>query len=438
MTKRAKTIRNGVLLGVVCIALVAAYLVISANENPAAKGVLYDLGNDHIESVRIQNNYGDYLFDQQDGAWVVESHGVYRTNPEKMKLLLGCLEKFTINRMLTKEKAEYGFETPQASVWVTTGNGKKHAFTVGADAISGSSVYIKSGEDVMLTSTAMTSQLTGSLAAYRAKDVLVVDPAMIRSVEYMVGGQRSLLLKNTGYHDWTMEFPFKAPAREVVLNELVAKLRSLVIAGYVDETSNTGDTGLDTPTASMTLTDENGVTQTLDFGAVQDTIQFVRIGGESDIVQLYADDLDFSALTPEGVMFVAPLDIPVDSVQSVTIRTGGTEDALALDRSGTKIVARLNGETIDYAEGFISIYFKCMTINADGYDINPAEPGIWEATVSVTKTDGETVELALYRRDESTLYLFANGEPVRAGETMFYTDAVSLTELLYRLQGVRK
>jgi len=437
MTKRGRSIRNGIILGVICVAFAAAYFIISANENPAAKGVLFSLGNDEISEVRIVNTFGNYDFYQQDGAWVVESNGVYRTNPEKIKLLLGCLEEFSITRMLTEEKTEYGFDNPEAQVSVSTSNGKGYSFTVGNEAVSGSSVYIKSGDDVMLTSTAMTSQLTGSLAAYRAKDVLLVDPSNIRSIAYSIEGKEVLKLTNTDYHNWTIEYPFVAPAREVILNELIAKLRTLAIAGYVDATSETGETGLINPTSSMTLTDQNGATQTLYFGTVTDTLQYVRIGSESDIVQLYASDLDFSALTPEGVMYIAPLDIPVDSVESVSIQSNGTEDVLALDRSGAEVKATLNGNPIDYTDTFVSIYFKCITINADGYDSNPSTQGAREAMITVKKTDGEIVELSLYRRDASTLYLYVNGEPILAGETMFYTNALSLEELLYRLQGAQ-
>lgn len=435
MRKRGKTIRNGMILGVVCVALAVAYFVITANENPAAKGVLYELGNDKITNVAIENTFGSFSFYQQDGNWVVESNGVYRTNPEKMKLLLGCLETFSISRMLTDEKAEYGFEAPQAQVSVKTEQGETFNFTVGNDAISGSSVYIKSKDGVMLTSTAMTSQLTGSLAAYRAKDVLMIDPAQIRSIEYSVEGIQTLALTNTDYHHWNMKYPFAVPGREVILNELIAKLRTLAIASYVDATSGIGDTGLEEPAASMTLTDQNGVTQTLDFGTVEDTLQYVRIGGKSDIVQLYAADLDFSNLTPEGLMYIAPLDIPVDEVQSVQIEADGQNDLFVIDRNGGTIRATRNGEAIDYTDTFVSIFFKCITINADGYDTSAPKPGKEQAVIAVTKTNGETVQLSLFQRDETTLYLYVDGEPVQSGEFSFFADAGSLQELLFRLRG---
>lgn len=437
MTKRAKQIRNGVLLGLLCAGLAAAYFIISANENPAARGVLFRLRNEQITRVSIDNRLGSFDFHEEDGAWVVESGGVYRTNPEKIDLLLGTLEEFAITRMLTDEKSEYGFEDPEASVRVETSGGDEFRFIVGKEAISGSSVYIKSGDDVMLTSTAMTAQLTGSLAAYRAKDVLMVDPSQIRSIIYFVNGEQSLSLSNTDYKSWTMDSPLRVPARNVILNELVAKLRTLSIAGYIDASTGTTDLGLDQPAASMILTDENGVTQTLDFGNIADTQQYVRIGGHDDIVALYASDLDFSALTPAGVMYLAPLDIPIDQVQSVSIQTGGDEDLLTLERNADDVQAALNGRSVSYSETFVSIYFKCITLNADGYDASPTDPGACEAVCSTTLLDGKTVTLSLYRRDAQTLYLYVDGEPVKDGETMFYMEENALNELLYRLDNAK-
>jgi hypothetical protein len=437
MMRRAKKIRNGILLGLLCAGCVAAYLLITAHESPAAKGVLYNPGNDPISRVHIENRYGSFDFYEQDGAWVVESGGIYRTNPQKIRLLLASLEQFKIIRMLADEKSEYGFESPQAIVRVETKGKGGFGFVVGDEAISGSSVYIKSDGKVMLTSSSMTAQLTGSLAAYRAKDVLEVIPAEIRSIEYYINGERTLLLANESYQSWRMKVPFHAPARNVVMNELIAKLRTLTIAGYVDLATDDKEFGLDFPAASMVLTDQNGVTQQLDFGAVADTLQYVRIGEEHDIVKLYAKDLSFSALTPAGVMYIAPLDIPIDLVQSVLIRVGDETDTLTLERDSSVGTAFLNGTNIPYSEAFVSIYFKCITLNADGYDTDPSQPGTCEAVITTTLIDERTVSLSLYRRDESTLYLYVDGKPIQDGQTMFYLEEDVLHELLYRLNKAK-
>jgi len=440
-----KSIRNIVILVCIGVGLCAGYFIVLANEDPAQSGVLYKLGGDKIKRVRIDNGYGSFVFERRDGDWIVESGGgVYRTNPEKMKLLISCLNEFAIIRMLPEEKIEYGFNEPQAKVLVTTDGGKGYGFDVGADAISGSSVYIKSGGKVMLTSTGMTSQLTGSLAAYRAKDVLTVDPSNIRSIEYYVKGEKTLELRNTDYKNWTMGFPFEAPARSVILNEYVSKLRNLIIAGYVDSGNTPEDTGLANPASSMVLTDEAGVRQRLDFGSIDGNLEYVRIGGESDIVKLYAADVDFSGLTPRGVMYVAPLDIDISRVRSVSIQAEGVNDVFTLQHANegdgaSDVAVKLNGADVSLPD-FASVYFKIMTLNADGYETGGEAPvyAEREAVCAVTLTNGEKIELSLYGRDADTLYMFVNGELLTSGQTIFYTERSSLTELFYRLQNIKR
>jgi hypothetical protein len=163
----------------------------------------------------------------------------------------------------------------------------------------------------------------------------------------------------------------------------------------------------------------------------------VRIGEEHDIVKLYAKDLSFSALTPAGVMYIAPLDIPIDLVQSVLIRVGDETDTLTLERDSSVVTAFLNGTNIPYSEAFVSIYFKCITLNADGYDTDPSQPGTCEAVITTTLIDERTVSLSLYRRDESTLYLYVDGKPIQDGQTMFYLEEDVLHELLYRLNKAK-
>ena len=433
MKSNRRSIRTICILVGVCAVLAAAYFLITANEDPAAAGVLFRLGGDSIAQVKIDNQYGSFVFEQQDGAWVVESGGVYRTNPEKMTLLLSCLQEFSIDRMLPEEKSDYGFESPQAQVSVTTAGGRNYDFTVGAEAIKGVSVYIKSNGQVMLTSTGMTSQLTGSLTAYRAKDVLMVDPASIRSIEYYVDGEKTLSLSNADYQSWTMSYPFTAPARRVVMNELISRLRSLVIAGYVD--SGSGETGLDHAGSKMVLTDGVGVQQTLEFGDVSGSVQYVRIGAEADVVQLYTTDLDFSELTPEGVMYIAPLNIDASQVQSISVEADGVSDTITVEHSDDDLTAYLNGGQLS-DEDFTSVYYKLIALNADGCETQGPEPGECAAVCTATLTNGSKVELSLYRRDADTLYLYLNGQMLTSGQTRFYMPQSSLSELLYRLRDV--
>ena len=436
MKKHRKNLLSIIILACVCAGLAAAYFLITATENPAAAGVLFRLGTDSIKSIKIENTYGSFVFEQQAGGWVVMEGGTYRTNPEKINLLLACLQEFAIDRMLPEEKSDYGFDTPQAKVQVTTSAGKEYAFTVGAEAIKGVSVYIKSGQEIMLTSSGMVSQLTGSLAAYRAKDVLQVDAGTIRSIDYYINDKKALSVTNTDYQNWTIRYPFAAPARKIVLNELVSRLRSLVIAGYVDTGNIPKETGLDKATGRMVLKDASGTEQTLEFGAIDGTVQYVRIGGKDDIVQLYSADLDFSGLTPEGVMYIAPLNIGTAQVSSLSIQADGVTDTITLEHNAGNVKAYLNGAALSETD-FTSIYYKYIALNADNFEKEHTLQGECAAICTTTLLDGDTVKLSLYRRDEETLYLYVNDQILTDGTSVFYMPESSLTELLYRLQNVK-
>jgi hypothetical protein len=426
-----KSLRIIIILICVCAVLGAAYFVILANEDPAAAGVLYKLGSDKIERIEIKNSYGSFAFIQQDNTWVVDSDGIYRTNPDKIQLLLNSLEEFSILRMLPEEKSEYGFDQPQAEVRVVTSGKKEYSFVVGATTVNASSVYIKNNEQIMLTSTAAIAQLTGSLAAYRAKDVLMVDADTIASVDYYVKGQKTLSVTNTDYQNWVLRYPFEAPAKSDIMAELVAKLRSLKIAQYVDAGTTLEEAGLASPASKLVIKDQAGVEQTLEFGAVTGTHEYVRIGAQNDIVQLYAADLDFSQLNPQSVMHIAPLSISTSEVQSLTIQAKGETDTFDLEHNGEDITARLNGTDIPFAS-FVSVYYKYMTLSAKGYDLAPTQPGDIAAVCTTTLINGTKIELTLLQRDTDTLYMLIDGQ------TKYYLNDSSLTELLYRLKTAKE
>lgn len=422
-----KSIRNLLILLVVAALLAGLYLIISSNEDPAATGVLYRLGSgESVETVNIANRYGSFAFKEIDGAWMVTSTGTYRTNPEKMKLILASLENFEISRVLEKDQTIYGLDDPEARIVVKTNKGNEYRFSIGYETASRSSVYVRdeaSGK-VMIASTSTVAQLTGSLDAYRSKDVLTVDPDNIRSIAYYEHGQLVLQTQNTDYKNWSMSYPYAAPARKVILTELVAKMREWTIASYPDETLAPADMGLDKPVCALILTDGSGDEQLIEFGTTDGTTIYVRTGGQ-DVVKLYVTDTDFSKLTPEGVMYVAPLNADLDSVASIEINIGGKAHAFVLSRVDEETMVKLDGKDIPY-EQFISVYFKYIALSADGYKPQADLPGEAEMVFTTRLTNGQAIELRLVPGKDDELFM------VVKGKADFYFNRSSLEQLLYR------
>jgi hypothetical protein len=135
-------------------------------------------------------------------------------------------------------------------------------------------------------------------------------------------------------------------------------------------------------------------------------------------------------------MYIAPLNIGTSEIASLVIQAGGATDAIRLEHNGEDDTAYLNGGEIAISD-FISIYYKYIALNADGYDTEQVRPGACEAVCTTTLLNGERIELSLYRRDADTLYLYVNGQMFMSGQTKFYMQQSSLEELLYRLQSIK-
>ena len=160
------------------------------------------------------------------------------------------------------------------------------------------------------------------------------------------------------------------------------------------------------------------------------------MGGEDDIVQLYAADVDFSELTPQNVMYIAPLNIGIAQVKSLTIETESESDTITLEHNGDSVQAYMNGKELSQTD-FVSLYYKYIALNADGYGMDHFAPGECAATCTTTLLNGESVKMSLYERDAETLYLYINGELLTAGQAEFFMPKSSLTELLYRLESIK-
>ncbi|MEG1859600.1 MAG: hypothetical protein RR193_04575, partial [Christensenellaceae bacterium] len=128
-----KNIRNLLILVIVFAALLTVFLILDSNNDPAATGVLYKIEDDGIKKIEINNEFGSYAFEKTGEEWMISSgEDTYRTNPEKMNLLISSLQSVPIDRVLDEKIAEYGFEQPRATVKVTDTKGNTYSFLVGA------------------------------------------------------------------------------------------------------------------------------------------------------------------------------------------------------------------------------------------------------------------------------------------------------------------
>lgn len=422
-----KQVRSLLFLLVAAIALGGVYFWMESGNDPAQTGVLYRLeDNETVENISLTNRYGAFQFYKDDGEWVVDSAGQYRTNPEKIALLLSNLELFPISRVLEDSLPAYGLENPRAQVVFTTSSGKENCFSVGAETASKSGAYVRDDKTgtIMITSTGVVSQLDGSLAAYRAKDVLTVKATDIREIAYYKNGKHIVTAVNSNFKDWALTYPFEAPARTIPLNELLTAMRGWAVAEY-PAGAETPDMGLANPAHTLVLTDRTGNRQRLEFGESDGTTTYVRTGEGNEIVKLYTVDLNFSALTPDELIFIAPLKTAIDDTKSIVIQHRDQQAVFELVHSADQSTVTLNGSPVSYND-FVSVFSKYVGLNADGRE--PAGQ-VGNAIFSFTTTlnDGTQRTLQLAERDENSYYMNIGGQ------VEYYMEAQKVEELLYRM-----
>ena len=420
--------RTPLLLLVAALLLGGAWCYVSSGRTVDDTGVLFALDTgETIDRVELSNGYGGFVFTPQGEAWAVEHQGVsYRASETKLELLRSALGYLEVSRVLEEARPEYGLDRPAATVTWHTSRGRSQSLTLGGETASRSDVYISDGQRVMVTSTGAVAQLTGPLEAYRAKDIFTVNVGDIRALTYYEDGARVVSVGSTGPRDWFLTWPYEAPARVIELNEFMAGVRKWTAAGY-PQGDDYAAMGLEGEGGSrLELTDGDGNTQVLRFGAQEGTATYVRTGARHEVVKLYTADLDCSVLTPDALLFVAPLLTTVDRVARLEVRTSAGTAVLDVEQTGTAQRAELNGRPLS-AEAFSAIFFKYIVMAADGRD-GETPPGDLAAVLTTTFVDGSQTQLTLRLRDESTLFMELDGK------TAYFLNTDRLTQLLYRVE----
>lgn len=419
--------KSTLILALLAAALVALYLAVALDTDPGKTGVLFTpRAGETISEIEVKNAYGTFDFYQRDGEWLVsDGNGEYYTNADKMNLLTSALGHFTVLRVLEQEDAAYGLATPQAAVSYRTSAGRSETVIVGNVCANAAEHYVRadSAQGVLITDSASVAQLTGSLAAYRTKQVFQVDLNSIVEIRYQRSGQEPVTVVRGSGDSWRLTAPFEAGARRLELSEFLAKLTTWSIAGYPEAAG----VGAEAEIETLTLTDTAGNTQSLTLGRTEGTARYARLGETDDLVALYAADIDLSVLEADALVYEAPLYVAMDQVREFSIRLADATYDFTIDAQTQ--TAQMNGRYIDY-DALVGIYYRYVLLLADGWDA-AATPGEPVAVFHSALTDGATRDLVLRERDDATLFM------EYGGATRFYLETDRVALLLERLAALR-
>ncbi|MDR1579700.1 MAG: DUF4340 domain-containing protein [Synergistaceae bacterium] len=399
------------------------------SDDPADTGVLFRLGKgETIKSISIENTRGKFSFFRENPRWIVEENGTrYRAGDTKMRILTQILASLDVTRVLEGERAEYGFSSPDAVVSFVMDSGKSFSFLVGnrtPDLMSAYARDANGGKSALIRSTA-ADHLTGSLAAYRDREILGVQLRRLTGIARYVNGELLCAFAKTGGEGWRMTFPFEAPAKVVEMSEFIAGMKNWRIAAFPGAAS--ARYGLDKPDAAIILSDDAGNVQTIEIGRREGIYKYVRFGEYGDIAALYAADVDLSKLDPVRMMFVAPLRAPLADVRSIKIESRAGVYGLTYDKTSRS--AEFLGTSISEAD-FINIFYKFITMTASGFDGSSVPRGHSVASLDI-ETEGGKANLVLRERGADSYFMRINGL-----DTPFYMASRRLEELMGRIEAL--
>ena len=425
-----KSIFKILLLLIVVVVLGTVYFKMTNTDDPDITGTLYDFKpNIMVEKINIKNTYGEFDFFQEDDIWMVSSDGIYRANQVKVDILIQDLLDFKVTRVLEEGAEEYALENPDVVVSFTTSDGNDHQFSIGGMTSSAAHYYVQNlqTEEIVVTSSSVVAQMTGSLEAYRNKELIAVDKGSVIKFEYYEKDEHVLTVESENSVDWTLTYPFNEKARKIEVNEFLYNMLEWPVAGYPEIGDKDYEAmGLTNPESVIVLTDEFGEVQRFEFGVSDGTYTYARVGGQDDIIKLYTVDTDFETLVPETIMFVLPLKNTYDEVDSIQIQTQDMDVTFDIEND-TNIT--LDGKKIEYTD-FSGVFFKYTTISALGRVDKVTGDKV--ATLHTVKKDGTEITVELFERDETTLFMQIDGDK------SYFIDISELEELLYAVNDAIK
>lgn len=227
----------------------------ASTEAPREK--LFTADAAQIQEIRLTNEAGEQSTLRRAGErWsLVEVPGAAVEGAEAGNIATGfaSLEASRVVDEQPPSLAEYGLEKPRMTASFTDAAGTQHTLLIGNKTPTGGDLYAKLAEAprVFLIGAWLEETFNRSRFDLRDKSVLAFASDAVGSMTLTSGSRTITLVRRAGA--WTMTAPSEGPADDAVVDALLGRLASEKMLSIVDA-SETADTGLSKPSASVAIT----------------------------------------------------------------------------------------------------------------------------------------------------------------------------------------
>lgn len=381
--------------GVAGVALLAGvYLLLANRPEPsyqgpvaAARQQLSDVDESEIVAMTLTPRGGQTVRLEREGAvWRVREPYPFRWDWARLQELRASFARLFAQRLVVEDpedRAQYGLSPPAVVAGARLESGRTLEFHLGNPTASGEAYYLSSRDDpaVFTVHAIHGKRFTWTVADLRDQAVPALDADRVNRI-YFRDGDYQVELAAVGEQpryahlpgSRIMRVPYVAaadPERFAAIARRVAEM-PISAAVAVDRSGGAGF-GLDPPRGELRVRDFQDELHLL-IGAAEAGQVYVKMLGAADVRTAPAAALDFLTLTPFELLNPRVLSLPEERLQALTLRAGGGEYRIDLQRStddlhGQRVTAVHAGEPLD-PDAYAALLAELADLTADA----PAPP----------------------------------------------------------------
>ncbi len=444
-----KQYRTTIISVIVIAAAVAAFFIISSvvNKDGADAGQptatpeteesekMFDI-NDISDILRYECNIvDDIVLEYENGEWTCPSYTDLVLNSSSISISLNVVRESMAVPVYEGDITAEVYDTYDISrdkyIRITLKDGSTYTLRFGMQKPGTHSYFavIDESRKIYLVTDTYRNNLTLTKENLLQTRIFNFnDPGKIRHVDVSRSGEPffSLTADITGEaRTWAMNYPLERAGNDTHIEEIMTAITSLYTKDYIEgDCEDLSVYGLDVPYYEITVTDNKGA-QTLSLGSKVPSgdayyCTFGSSGGELvnnvfSIETTYLTFIDDNVVKYMDTYIFSELYTVLETAE-INISCGGVNETYTLGfdiwDDGEQLY--FNGQAVaddnTQIRAFRKINTAIYSLDIVGIDDEPAEKGERLISVVYKLNTGETVTVEGFRRDETTMYLYKDGE----------------------------
>lgn len=235
----------------------------SKEENPS----VFSVDVDKIKSVSFFIDKKETVFEKDGDSWIKQDEKEFPVNENTITNAVGVFPDMKADRILedVENLNEYGLDSPQNTVTITTEDDETIVMRIGIENESTSQYYISKDEDrhtVYVVPTAYAEPFMNSLYDYaEMEEFPSIDASKIKKIAVKEGDSSYELKKDEDTGLWNVSDGKISESTDTSkVNNLTSAISTLAYDEFVDyHADNLSEYGLDDPYATVTVDYEEAV-----------------------------------------------------------------------------------------------------------------------------------------------------------------------------------